>query len=110
EFPTPSAPFPCTSSGHPHAFVTKLNPPGSDPVYSACLGGSGHDHGRGIAVDADGNAYVTGSTSSQDFPTTQGAFQTTIRGPLDAFVTKLKPDGSGLVYSTFLGGSDEDGG
>src|SRR5437879_10397533 len=77
------------------AFVTKLDPTGSALLYSTYLGGSDYDWGQGIAVDADGNAYVTGETRSIDFPTTAGAFQTTSRGS-DAFVTKLNPNGSAL--------------
>src|SRR2546428_828525 len=76
--------------------------------YSTSLGGGSPDFGRGIAVDAAGNAYVTGHTSSLNFPTTAGAFQTGGQGGQDAFVTKLNPTGSGLVYTTCLGGSDED--
>jgi hypothetical protein len=79
-----------------------------DPVlaYSTYLGGSSDDAGVGIAVDAAGSAYVTGDTLSADFPTTPGAFDTS--GIFDAFVTKLAPDGSSLVYSTYLGGSGVD--
>src|SRR5439155_18785100 len=91
-------------------FVAKLDPNGSALVYSTLLGGSFDDGGQGIAVDAAGNAYVTGSTQSADFPTTPGAFQTTFGGGGDAFVTKLTPTGSGLVYSTYLGRSDDDEG
>src|SRR5437016_6840034 len=81
-----------------------------DPVlvYSTLLGGSNDDRGFGIAVDAAGNAYVTGGTGSSDFPTTAGAFQTTLGGSSDAFVTKLDPTGTALVYSTYLGGSSGD--
>jgi hypothetical protein len=81
-----------------------------DPVvaYSTYLGGSGNDQGIGIAVDAAGNAYVAGNTTSTNFPTTAGAFQTTNQGSHDAFVTKLNPTGSGLLYSTYLGGSGDD--
>src|SRR5439155_6499518 len=92
--------------------VTKLDPAGSALVYSTYLGGSGRDNGNGIAVDTDGNAYVTGFTESPDFPTTPGAFQTTIAETsyADAFVTKLDASGAALVYSTYLGGSAFDWG
>jgi len=93
-------------------FVAKLNPAGSALVYSTYLGGSGGTQAWGIAVDALSNAYVTGSTSSIDFPTTAGAFQSAFAGGggffRDAFVTKLDPYGSALVYSTYLGGSGDD--
>lgn len=92
------------------AFVTKLNPQGTAAVYSTYLGGGTFSHtvGYGIAVDAAGNAYVTGETSSVDFPTTPGAFQSPSIGGYDAFVTKLNPQGSGLVYSVRLGGMFDD--
>ena len=92
------------------AFVAKLNPSGSALVYSTHLGGSNYDYGQGIAVDRGGNAYVTGYTGSSDFPTTSEAFQTTQPGLQNTFVTKLNPRGSALVYSTYLGGSNTDGG
>ena len=85
-----------------------INPTGSALVYSTFLGGSGTDIGDGIAVDSSGNAYVTGLTGSTDFPL-QSALQATWWGADDAFVTKLNPAGSALVYSTFLGGSQPDG-
>jgi len=76
-----------------------------DPVlsYSTYLGGSSLDRGFGIAVDAAGNTYVTGLTFSTDFPTTTEALQVPFGGGQDAFVTKLTPDGSTIVYSTYLG-------
>ena len=83
-----------------------------DPVlvYSTYLGGSGFDEGLGIAVDPSGHAYVTGVTTSANFPTVN-AFQPTFGGGGgDAFVTKLSPDGAALVYSTYLGGGGTDGG
>ena len=76
-----------------------------DPLlYSTYLGGSGSEYGQRIAVDGSGNAYVTGNTQSTDYDITVGAFQTTFGGNYDAFVTKLNSTGSGLVYSTYLGG------
>jgi hypothetical protein len=95
------------SAPSPNAFVTKFDPTGSALVYSTYLGGSGDEVGEGIAVDAAGNAYVTGSTTSIDFPTAN-AVQPTFGGVRDAFVTKLNPAGSAVVYSTYLGGSDRD--
>ncbi len=110
-FPTTLGAFQSTFGGETDAFVTKLNPTGSGLVYSTYLGTSGDDYGEHIAVDASGNAYVTGYTDSTNFPTTLGAFQPAFGGgPRDAYVTKLDPTGSALVYSTYLGGSDDDGG
>jgi uncharacterized repeat protein (TIGR01451 family) len=89
------------------AFVTKLSADGSTLVYSNYLGGSDTDIAYGIAVDTSGSAYVTGSTASTDFPTEP--LQTDPSGAaIDAFVTKLSADGSTLVYSNYLGGSDTD--
>ena len=91
-----------------HAFVTKLNPSGSGLVYSTLLGGSGTENFNtgNIAIDANGNAYISGFTSSTDFPTTGNAIQATFGGPTyDAFVTELNASGSSLVYSTYLGGA-----
>ncbi len=108
-FPTTSGAFQTSFGGGTlDAFVTKLNATGSALVYSTYLGGSGEDLGFGIAVDSAGSAYVTGLTDSTNFPTTPGAFQTSSGGSRDAFVTKLNPAGSALVYSTYLGGSGED--
>jgi hypothetical protein len=110
DFPTTPGAFQTTLKGSGDAFVTKLNPAGSDLIYSTYLGGSSSDNGSDIAIDTSDNAYVTGTTQSTDFPTTPGAFQTTLKGSGDAFVTKLNPAGSALVYSTYLGGSDSDNG
>lgn len=85
-------------------FVTKWSPDGSQVLYSTYLGGSGGDTASGIAVDGTGSAYITGYTSSPDFPTTGASFQTTPASFPEAFVAKLSPDGSQLVYSTLLGG------
>jgi len=99
-------------SGVGDAFVTKLNASGTALEYSTTLGGNSNDDGRSIAVDNSGNAYVTGDTSSSDFPTTSGAFsESYIGGPhQDAFVTKLNASGSALEYSTYFGGIDADHG
>ncbi|SPE45766.1 conserved exported hypothetical protein [Candidatus Sulfotelmatobacter sp. SbA7] len=105
DFPTTSGAFQTTYGGNGSAFVTKFNAAGSALVYSTYLGGSGGAAASGIAVDSAGNAYVTGTTYSTDFPTTPGAFQTTHTGADDAFVTKLNPRGSALAYSSYLGGS-----
>jgi len=113
DFPATPGAFNTINNMDWDAFVTKLNPDGSALVYSTFLGGTQSDSGSGIAVDANGTAYITGFTSSSDFPTTQGAFDNTYNGcftsgncSYDAFVTKLNANGSALVYSTFLGGSD----
>ncbi|HEV2245117.1 MAG TPA: SBBP repeat-containing protein, partial [Terriglobia bacterium] len=80
---------------------------GTAIVYSTYLGS--YNRGSAIAVDAAGNAYVTGYTYSNNFPTTPGAFQTTFGGGNgDAFVSKLNPSGSALIYSTYLGGAHVD--
>jgi len=85
------------------AFVTKWSADGSQVLYSTYLGGNEVDQPAAIAVDQSGNAYVTGSTSSPNFPTTSGAFQTKLIGATNAFVAKLNPAGSQLIYSTLLG-------
>ena len=114
DFPTQSA-FQATNGGNAKApgssaaFVTKLGPSGSTLTYSTYLRGSGDEHGLGIAVDAAGSAYVTGYTTSADFPT-QTPYQGTFRGIIDAFVTKLASAGNSLVYSTYLGGGNQTGG
>ena len=108
DFPTEGAIQP-SYSGNYDAFVTKLNTEGSALVYSTYLGGTSYDDGYGIAVDSSGCAYVTGDTSSEDFPT-EGAIQPSYSGNYDAFVTKLNTDGSALVYSTYLGGTSYDDG
>ena len=96
--------------GQLDAFVVKVNAEGSALLYSTYLGAGGNNRAHDIAVDSNGNAYVTGETDS-GFPTTAGAFQTTSAGgDIDAFVTKLNAAGSALLYSTYLGGSSGDTG
>ena len=109
DFSTTPGAFQTTyGGGDGDAFVSKLNAAGSGLLYSTYLGGNDDDVGYSIALDASGNAYLTGLTSSSDFPTTSGAFQTTFGGISDAFVSKLNAAGSALVYSTYLGGSAYD--
>jgi hypothetical protein len=105
-FPTTAGAFDETFNGYFDAFVAKLNAAGSALAYSTFLGGDGGDAGTGIALDSSSNAYVTGGTGSANFPTTAGAFDETHNGWGDVFMAKLNSTGSGLVYSTFLGGSD----
>ena len=110
DFPKTTGAYQGVNKGGEDVFVTKLNSSGSALVYSTYLGGSVDEPywSASIAVDSADNAYVTGTTLSPDFPTTPGAFQRTLRGPSDAFVTKLNHDGSGLIYSTYLGGDSYD--
>jgi len=108
DFPTTAGAFDRTENGAFDVFLTKLNPAGSALVYSTFLGGSGFDSAGGLALDAAGNAYLSGGAGSVDFPTTPGAFDTLPDGS-DAFITKVNPAGSALVYSTVLGGTDSEG-
>jgi len=105
-FPTKNGFQTALGSNNGNAFVAKFDPTGS-AIFSTFLGGSAHDAGNGIAVDGSGNAYVTGSTASANFPT-KNPLQPALGGGEDAFVTKLDPTGSALVYSTYLGGSSDD--
>src|SRR5262249_11263897 len=122
DFPTTPGAFQTSFLGgsQSNAFVTKLNTLGTALLYSPYLGGSGTyaglggssgDSGKAIAIDGSGNAYVTGYTISADFPTTSGAFQTSFSGGTlnafvtNAFVTELNANGTGLIYSPYLGDS-----
>ena len=105
-FPTTSGALQRRLGGGRDAFVAKLNAAGNALVYSTYLGGSGHDSGNGIAIDSAGNAYVAGDTYSSNFPVLY-AFQGSNGGGQDAFVSKLNPSASALVWSTYLGGSGE---
>ena len=114
---TNSADFPIANALQPthtggifaDAFVVKLNAAGNAFVYSTYLGGSRTDSGFGIAVDAGANAYVIGSTSSEDFPTSN-PLQPNRSGPQDSFVSKINPTGAALLYSTYLGGAGNETG
>ncbi len=95
----------CTCSKFTDIFVTELNPSGSALIYSTYLGGSLQDVAYAIALDPSNNAYLTGYTQSTDYPTTPGAFQSSSGAKITGFVTALNSTGSGLVYSTYLGGN-----
>jgi uncharacterized protein (TIGR03437 family) len=114
---TQSSQFPTTEGsaqprfGGPEddVFVAKLNPVGTDLVFSTFLGANNDDRGRGVAVGSDGSVYVVGETESNEFPVTDGAWQKEFgRGERDAFAAKISADGSRLVYSTFIGRDDQD--
>src|SRR5262249_4728007 len=111
--PVTSGVFQNTPSSHRDSWVAKIDPNGKQ-LYGTYLGGSADDTAFGIAADSSGNAYVIGGTCSIDFPT-KNAFQSTlaancsgtnVNNELSAFISKITSDGSALVYSTFLGGSD----
>ena len=110
---TQSANFPTTNAlqaakaGFQDVFVAKLASDGSALVYSTYLGGGAIEYGLGIAVDSVGAAYVTGQTSSTNFPTVN-ALQGALAGSSDVFVAKIAPDGSALLYATYLGGDSVD--
>jgi len=106
DFPLQNA-YQDTLNGSSEAFVSKLNESGDSLIFSTYLGGSEHDYGLDVAADINGNVYITGYTTSNDFPI-YNAFDSTIGasnpGYSDAFVAKLTSNGDSLIYSTFLGG------
>ena len=115
-FPATAGAFQTTNALGSDAFITKLDPTGTAPVYSTFLGGARADQGTGIVVDSLGRAFISGATNSIDFDITLGAFQTTFGGSSstfvtmgDAFVTQLNDLGTALLYSTYIGGSADDG-
>jgi hypothetical protein len=111
DYPTTDRAWDRNLQSNRKAFVTKLNATGSSLVYSTFLGGTSQydagsaNRGYSIAVDGSGNAWVTGVTVSDNFPTTTGAFQTALNGYGDGFVTQLNANGSELLYSSYLGGT-----
>ena len=108
DFPTTPGAFQTTPRSY-NTFVTKLSDDGSALEYSTFLVGSQYEEARAIAVDDQGNAFVSGFTTSPDFPTTPSAYDTSHNGSYDTFLTKLNATGSGLLYSTYLGGSSVEG-
>jgi hypothetical protein len=110
DFPTTANAFDTTANGGYDAFLLKMNAAGSNLLSSTFLGGSSEDWGWGLAVDSNGTAYVTGETWSADFPTTTLAFDSSLSGGQDAFISQYNYSGSSLLYSSYLGGSDWDHG
>ncbi len=113
DFPNTTGAFDNTLGGFGDAIVFKLNPAGSALIYSTYVGGTESEQGYGITVDGSGNALVTGQTTSSNSPVTVGAYDTSYNGggPWgggDIFVMMLNPAGSAQVYSTFVGGTDDD--
>lgn len=94
--------------GFTDAFVTKINASGTQLIYSTYVGGNGDDTAYSIAVDMNDNAYITGLTESTNFDITNGAFQTTNAAGRDVFVTQINPTGTALIYSTYVGGDNND--
>jgi len=113
DFPITTGAYQTANPNGDRSFVSKFDLTHSGTAslsYSTFLGGSNGDEGRGIALDTNGNAYVSGGTSSSDFPTTTGAFQTALNSSsFDGFITKLNPTATGLVYSSYFGGSCSSG-
>jgi Beta-propeller repeat len=108
-FPTTPGAYDTTKNGTGNdVYVTKLDPSGAKLGYSTFLGGTTSDTGNGVAVDGKGRAYLTGFTASADFPATPNAHDSSHNGGSDAFVTRLDSTGSGLEYSTVLGGAGND--
>ncbi len=112
-FPVTAGAYDTNGAGSTDGFVSRLDPTGSTLLFSTLLGLGGSDYLRALHVDSAGVSTVFGATTSAAFPTTPGAYQTTKAGPIggpgtDGFISRLSADGSTLLYSTFLGGSDDD--
>ncbi|MBM2815202.1 MAG: type sorting protein [Ignavibacteria bacterium] len=108
-YPTTSGSYQTTIGGATDVIVTKLNTTGTALVYSTFVGNTSHEFGNALVIDDDGNAYITGETRSNNFPTTSGAYDQSFNlGLNDVYVTKLNSSGTGLVYSTFIGGTSTD--
>ncbi len=121
-FPTTEGSYSLNKYNYSDIFVTKMNSNGTSLIYSTFIGGNGQDMGRDIDVDRFGNVYVSGQTGSyakdssipnspilpSDFPVTENAYDTSFNGQKDAVVFKLSPNGSKLLFSTFIGGSNSD--
>jgi len=110
DFPSVGSLGPSHDDGAFDAFLLKVDASGSTIAYSGCLGGSSDDSGSKVAVNVSGEAFVTGTTASVDFPIAGSLDPSFNGGTLDAFVAKVDAQGNALVYSGFLGGSSDDEG
>lgn len=108
DFPTTPGAFDTTNHDNSDIFVSKINPTATSLIYSTYLGGANQDSGQDIKVDKNGNAFITGWTQSTAFPTTSGSFDTTYNGVRDTYITKFNSTGTGLIYSTYFGGMEDD--
>ena len=107
-FPSTSSAYQTAYDGDGDVFITEFNPAGNGLIFSTFLGGTGDDTPAQILLSSFGNLFIVGSTTSNNFPTTSGVFQPIYAGNQDAFLTEIKPDGSALVYSTYIGGTGAD--
>ncbi|HWS86861.1 MAG TPA: FG-GAP-like repeat-containing protein [Pyrinomonadaceae bacterium] len=105
DFPVTGGALQTSKGDFNDAFILKLSADGRSLVYATYLGGGGDEQCNAVAVDSAGNAYLGGFTASTDFPVTAGGFQTSKSGLGDAFLSKLNPSGTALVYSTYVGGA-----
>ncbi len=108
DFPVTPGAFQTTIGAHSDCFVAKLTPSGDALAYATYINGNGYDHALDLRAEGEGTVLVCGHTGSDDFVVTPGALEDTFGGAIDAFLARLGTDGSGLVYSTFIGGSGED--
>ncbi len=108
-FPVTTGAYDTTFNGGYDIFAIKLSPAGDSLHFSTFIGGSQDDYGQAIALDLSGNVYITGYTASgENFPITDAAYNKSLTGEYDVFVCKLRNDGKALLYSTFIGGKNDD--
>jgi len=107
-FPTTVGAYTTALAGGTDGFITKINATGTGLLYSTYLGGNVFDQINGLAVDADGNAYVVGYTASSNFPVMSSSYKPVSGGGQDGFITKINTTGTALLYSTYMGGSGTD--
>jgi len=108
DFPTTDGAYQRDFGGREDGFIARLNAEGSDLIYSTYLGGSHWDHAYALSPDGDGGVVVAGKTRSNDFPTTDDAYQSNYGQHNEAFIARLNAEGSDLIYSTYLGGDNSD--